>query len=106
MGLLQRGALHVWVSRGASYKPPRLMHAPYDRWGPTEQQELLARRLGLLRYLLRSPCYNVVARWGRARRHVADCPQHEPTRESGCLMYRDRGGADAGLRRLGSHVAL
>jgi hypothetical protein len=32
------------------------------RWSPGEQQELLGRRLLLLRYLLRSPCYTVFTR--------------------------------------------
>lgn len=42
----------------------RPLSRPPPRWGPTEQQELLARRLGLLRYLLRSPCYDAVTRCG------------------------------------------
>jgi hypothetical protein len=32
------------------------------RWSPGEQAELLGRRLQLLRYLLRSPCYDAVTR--------------------------------------------
>lgn len=33
------------------------------QWSPGEQQELMARRMQLLRYLLRSPCYNAFTRY-------------------------------------------
>lgn len=36
------------------------------RWSPGEQAELLGRKAQLLRYLLRSPCYDAVTRWAHA----------------------------------------
>lgn len=55
------------------------------RWGPTERQELLARRLGLLRYLLRSPCYDGLTRCAGRPAFFACC--------ACCVLARPCGGA-------------
>lgn len=56
-----------WPGSSTLYSLALLRSLSSSKWSPGEQQELLARRVALLRYLLRSPCYNVVTRyatWG------------------------------------------
>ncbi|KAI8476029.1 MAG: hypothetical protein J3K34DRAFT_516939 [Monoraphidium minutum] len=74
--LLQAGGARRWPPGSTLYSLALLRGLTARKWAPTEQQELLARRLGLLRYLLRSPCYDAVTRpaFSRAARGVGWLP--------------------------------
>jgi hypothetical protein len=60
--MLQACSSKRWPAGSTLYSLALLRGLTARRWGPTEQQELLARRLGLLRYLLRSPCWDGLTR--------------------------------------------
>lgn len=51
-----------WPPGSTLYSLALLRSLSSNRWSPGEQAELLGRRLQLLRYLLRSPCYDAVTR--------------------------------------------
>lgn len=51
-----------WPTGSTLFSLALLRSLSSGQWSPGEQQELLARRVQLLRYLLRSPCYTAFTR--------------------------------------------
>jgi hypothetical protein len=60
--ILERSNASRWPAGSTLYSLALLRGLSSTHWSPGEQQELLARRLMLLRYLLRSPCYTMLTR--------------------------------------------
>ena len=61
--ILMRSNASKWPGGSTLFSLALLRSLSSGQWSPGEQQELLARRVQLLRYLLRSPCYNAFTRW-------------------------------------------
>jgi hypothetical protein len=53
-----------WPPSSTLYSLALLRSLSSNKWSPGEQQELVMRQVQLLRYLLRSPCYDVATRCG------------------------------------------
>jgi hypothetical protein len=51
-----------WPAGSTLFSLALLRSLSSEQWSPGEQQELLGRRLQLMRYLLRSPCYTAFTR--------------------------------------------
>jgi hypothetical protein len=69
LGALGRGQALLHAAHGASWPPHSTLYSlallrgmTRPGWGAAEQGELTARRLAMLRYLLRSPAYDVATR--------------------------------------------
>lgn len=60
--ILLRTNASKWPVGSTLFSLALLRSLSSGQWSPGEQQELLARRMQLLRYLLRSPCYNAFTR--------------------------------------------
>lgn len=60
--ILMRSNASKWPGGSTLFSLALLRSLSSGQWSPGEQQELLARRVQLLRYLLRSPCYNAFTR--------------------------------------------
>lgn len=60
--ILLRSNASKWPAGSTLFSLALLRSLSSGQWSPGEQQELLARRVQLLRYLLRSPCYNAFTR--------------------------------------------
>ena len=65
--MLRTAGAAKWPRGTTLYSLALLRGLTARRWGPAERQELAARRVGLLRYLLRSPCYDSFTRGALAR---------------------------------------
>lgn len=60
--MLEDGSNRRWPPGSTLYSLALLRSLSARKWTPSEQSELLARRVQLIRYLLRSPCYDVLTR--------------------------------------------
>jgi hypothetical protein len=68
--ILMRSNASKWPGGSTLFSLALLRSLSSGQWTPGEQQELFSRRVQLLRYLLRSPCYTAFTRcvcegWGR-----------------------------------------
>jgi hypothetical protein len=60
--ILMRSNASKWPGGSTLFSLALLRSLSSGQWTPGEQQELLSRRVQLLRYLLRSPCYTAFTR--------------------------------------------